>query len=108
MDIQALVAVTQTNKCKVRMKVKGYSAPERWNDCAIIPTPGYIEINGPWPIRQVDWVEINPIVTEYIGRLVPPKQINSLMQIEEGLRQAHIPYTILDGVIHVSFPDTAY
>jgi hypothetical protein len=108
MDIQALVAVTQSNKCMVRMKVKGYAAPEHWNDYAIIPVAGYIEINGPWPIRQVDWVEINPIVTEHIGRLVPPKQINSLMQIEDELRQAHIHYTVLNGIIRVPFPNTAY
>ncbi|WP_369810683.1 DUF6678 family protein [Hymenobacter cheonanensis] len=108
MDIRALVGVIQTNKCKVRMKVRGYSAPEGWNDWAIIPTAGYIEINGPWPIRQVDWVEINPIVTEHIGRLVPPKRIDSSMQIEEGLRQADISYIVLDGIIRISFPDTAY
>jgi hypothetical protein len=106
MDIRALVAVIQTNKCKVRIKVKGYSAPEHWNDGAIIPTPGYIEINGPWPVSQVDWVEINPIVTAHIGRLVPPKQINSLLQIEEALRQAYITYAVLDGIIRIPFSNT--
>jgi len=90
------------------MKVKGYSAPESWNNCAIIPTSGYIEINGPWPIRQVDWVEINPVIMEHVGRLVPAKRINSLTEIEEGLRKASIPYTTLDGIIHIPLPDTAY
>lgn len=110
MDIRDLIGVIQTNKCKVRMKVKGCLAPEGCNNWVIIPTSGYVETGGqgPWPIRQVEWVEIDPIVTEHIGRRVPPKRIDSSMQIEEGLRQVDISYTVLDGIIRISFPDTAY
>ncbi|WP_367949229.1 DUF6678 family protein [Hymenobacter sp. BRD128] len=73
----------------------------------IIPTSGYIETGGqgPWPIRQIQWVEINPIVTEHIGRLGHPKQIDSLVQIEEGLRNATVPYTTMNGIIRILFSD---
>jgi len=89
------------------LKVKGNPKPEGWNSGAVIPVPGYIEINGPWPIHQVDWVEIDPVVMQYIGRLVPPKQVNSLMQIESELRQADLLYAVSDGIIRVLLLGTA-
>jgi hypothetical protein len=107
MNVLTLVNIIQANKCSVRLKVRGAPKPEGWNSRAGIPVPGYIEINGPWPIHQVDWVEINPVVMEYIGRLVPPKQVNSLIQIESELRQADLLYTVSDGIIRVPLLGTA-
>jgi|GEM_PF-1000826 len=108
MNVQALIGVIQTNKCKVRLKLKGISAPECWGNGAIIPALCYIEINGPWPILQVEWMDISPVIMQRIGRLVPPKQIDSLMQIEDGLYQADVPYTTLGGIIRVLFSSIDY
>ena len=47
----------------------------------VLPVRGYIEVIGPWPFREVEWLEINPIVMEHIGRLIKPKQHNYLNDI---------------------------
>jgi hypothetical protein len=108
MNVCTLVNIIQANKCEVRLKVKGSPEPEGWNSGVAIPVSGYIEINGPWPIHQVDWVEINPVVMEYIGRLVPPRKVNSLIKIESELSQANLLYTVSDNIIRVPLSGTAF
>ncbi|GAA4507672.1 hypothetical protein GCM10023172_38640 [Hymenobacter ginsengisoli] len=102
MNISALVDIIQAAKCTARIKIKGRLDASSWS-WIIIPVPSYIELGsvGPWPVRDVEWVEINPVTMEHTGRLIPPKRIDNIAQIEEGLRQANIDYTTLDGIVHI-------
>ena len=67
--------------------------------------PGYIELHGPLPFRKVEWLEINPIIVEYIGRLVKPKQHNYTENINSFLQSQDIAYTVLDEVVRISFSE---
>ena len=106
MDTSTLVNIVQVAKCTVRIKLNSRLDASSWS-WIIIPVPGYIELGsvGPWPIREVEWLEINPIATEYIGRLVAPRILDNLSQLEVALREANLPYTVLDAVIRITFSE---
>lgn len=69
----------------------------------VLPVKGYIELNGPWPFREVEWLEINPLVVEHIGRLVAPKQWNHLEQIVSLLQSEGVSYSIVDDMVRIPF-----
>lgn len=76
MNISELIALVQEIECEARIKLKNHSEPENWS-WVIEPVAGYIESGGgPWSFRDVEWIEINPVVIEHIGRLVAPKKTN--------------------------------
>jgi len=104
MNYELLVRIIQRFGGQVRVKVK-WDAEVSWSTWIIIPTSGYIELSeiGPYPVREIEWLEINPIKFEHIGRLVPPRRIDNTSQLEADLRNADIPYTILDGLVKISF-----
>ena len=102
-DVPTLVGIIQSAKCKVRLKLKKHPKPEAWGNRAIIPVRTYIEVIGPWPMREVEWLEIDPIITEHIGRLVAPRIINSFFEIEARLREAEFSYTVSDSIIRILF-----
>jgi hypothetical protein len=91
--------------CQVRLKHEAYETPEGWAAGIGLPVRGYIELVGPWPFRQVEWVEINPAVTEHIGRLVKPKQHNYLEEINTFLQSKNVAYSINKGIIRISFAE---
>nr|GFC50873.1 hypothetical protein [Tanacetum cinerariifolium] len=53
----------------------------------IVPTPSYVESSayGPVPMREVEWVEIDPIEQRHIGRLVPPLIIDHTLALIQQL-----------------------
>ena len=55
--------------------------------------------------REVEWLEINPIVLEHIGRLVKPKQHNYLENIIAHLKSEGISHSIKEGMIRIPFSE---
>jgi hypothetical protein len=47
--------------------------PEAWATGIGLPVKGYIELHEPLPFRNVEWIEINPVIVEHISRLVKPR-----------------------------------
>ncbi|WP_460500061.1 DUF6678 family protein [Hymenobacter agri] len=99
--IERIAALSNKLHCQARLKLKSTDLPESWNSGIGFPVRTYIEINGPWPFRQVDWVEINPIVMEHIGRLVAPKRWNHSEQLIALLEAAHGSYSLVDRMIRI-------
>jgi hypothetical protein len=75
--------------------------PESWGNGIGFPVRTYIEIIGPWPFMEVDWVEINPVVMEHIGRLVAPKRWNYSEQIIALLEAEQVNYNVVDAMIRI-------
>ncbi|MBJ6143895.1 DUF6678 family protein [Hymenobacter sp. BT559] len=92
-------------KCQVRLKLKVDEAPEIWARGIGLPVDGYIELHGPSPFREVEWLEINPAVIEHIGRLVEPKQHNYLEEIGAFLLSKNIAYLVKEGIVRISFSE---
>ena len=76
-----------------------------WTRGIGLPTTKYIELHGPWPFREVEWLEINPIVVEHIGRLVKPRRYDYLNDIIALLQLEKIPYSVVEGMVRVPFKD---
>ncbi len=49
----------------------------------------------------IEWLEINPIKTTHIGRLVKPKTEDFSDFIENGLKKHSIPFELNDGIFKV-------
>ncbi len=47
----------------------------KWSNWLAFPSDGYgeIQVTGPFLIREVSYIEVNPIEIRKIGRLVPDK-----------------------------------
>ena len=59
---QIVTDVVQRVGGRSRLKLRGEGEPEPWGDWMISPTPAYLEEAGcgPWPWREVEWVEVEP------------------------------------------------
>lgn len=99
---QRLVALLNGHDYALRLKLKDYPEPESWGHYIIAPVPGYLEINGPWPVRHVEWVEVNPVVTTSRGRLIPPQVDDYTGLLTRQLAQAGLSFIITDdGYIRI-------
>ena len=100
--IQKVADLVNQLGCPVRIKPKEYSS-ETWTTGIGLPTNNYVELNGPWAFRDVDWLEINPIVMEHIGRLIKPKRHDHINEIISLLKLEKISCSIIEGMVRVSF-----
>jgi hypothetical protein len=89
--------------CQVRLKHKAYEMPEACAKGIGLPVKGYIELTGPWPFREVEWLEINPTVMEHTGRLIKPRQHNYLENITLFLQSEDIAYSIMKEAVRIPF-----
>jgi len=48
--------------------------------------------------RLIEWLDINPIKEEFVGRIVKPKLTDYSKFIENGLKKHTIPYEIDDEI----------
>lgn len=101
--LEALTDFLRQLHCQVRLKHKAYKMPEGWAGGIGLPVRGYIELIGPWPFKEVEWLEINPIVTEHIGRLVKPRQHNYLKDIIAHLNSRGINHSVNERMIRIPF-----
>lgn len=104
-QLEGLADFSRQLNCQVRIKLKLDDVPELWAGGIGLPVKGYIELNGPSTFREVEWLEINPIVLEHVGRLVKPKQHNYLENIIAHLKSEGISHSIKEGMIRIPFSE---
>jgi len=67
----------RSTRCRSRIKWSQESTPTEWTHLFIVPVDGCIEGGcGPIPLREVDWVDIDPIEIQDVGRLVPQRRVD--------------------------------
>jgi hypothetical protein len=103
--LRVLAIFLQQLHCQVRLKREAYAIPEEWAGGIGLPVRSYIELHGPWPFREIEWLEINPIVLEHIGLLVKLKQHNYLENITSYLKSEGISHSIDEGVVRIPFSE---
>jgi hypothetical protein len=104
-QIQELADFAGKLRCQVMLKLKADQMPEGWASGIGLPVNGYIELHGPCPFREVEWLEINSIVMEHTGRLVKPKQHDYSQEISAFLYSKNVAYSIKEEVIRISFSE---
>ena len=71
-----------------------------WETWLISPVDCCVEISsGPVAIRELKAIEIVPIETIHIGRLIPDKKVDHRAAIIAELRVLNIPFQQEDGTI---------
>lgn len=87
-----------------RAKLRNHDTPSAWSQWFILPVPGYIEASsyGPVPKREIEWIELDPVETWHIGRLVPPKHIDHTPAIYQQLQSEGIAMQMVGGLIRIA------
>lgn len=89
-----IIDVLRFFPCKTRVKWTQNSEPTQWEDSLFIPVQNYLETGklGPVPMREVEWVEVDPIEIHHIGRLVADRQVDHLEDLVHTLSQRGIAF----------------
>ncbi|WP_409070874.1 DUF6678 family protein [Hymenobacter sp. HSC-4F20] len=102
-SIEVIESLINSYSCELRLKTIHEPEPAGWCRWIIQPVPGYIESStaGPCPAYEVEWVDINPIVTIHIGRLVKDKYVNYQAELEAQLTAARVAWQHIDGLLRI-------
>ena len=89
----------------ISCKVKLLEEPplEGWTDYLGLPTPSYFEPFGPYLIRDLEWIMIDPVERKKIGRLIPEKILDHTDEISRIFMEKGLDYRIEDFYFKVSF-----
>jgi len=104
MEAEEVVAkLTAAFPIATRAKLWHHDMPSAWSRWFILPVPGYVEASsyGPVPKGEIEWIEFDPVEIRYIGRLVPPKQIDHAPAILQQLQSQGVATQIVEGLIRI-------
>ena len=92
-ELQALMADEATFSPRWRVKCVRDSEPSGWDTdwCNHLP----------YPFKNIEWVDIDPVHTERVGHIVPDRREDRTGEIERLLEAKSIPYDHVDGCIRV-------
>ncbi|AXG69578.1 hypothetical protein KORDIASMS9_01801 [Kordia sp. SMS9] len=109
--IPEIKEITNKYKCKVSLNFKldnNKIVSSSWNDYFIFHPPNYIEIpsEGIIKVSNVDSLQINAEQEVFLGRLVPPKKINRVIEISKELELITKKFSIKnDSIISIDLND---
>lgn len=74
-----------------------------WSKWLTIPSASYGEVmgHGPFPVRDVRYVEINCIEAKKVGRLIPQREICRSKELEAALVESGISFEKCENVYRV-------
>ncbi|WP_157807744.1 DUF6678 family protein [Hymenobacter chitinivorans] len=87
----------------VRMKLFAADEVSGWSSWFAVPGENYVELSstGPYPLREVEWAELNPFVVEIRGRLIMPLMLNREQQVLEIFETEKIRFERIGVVFRV-------
>ena len=85
------------------MKIKNETDESAWSRNIITPTDSYIEVTeqGSYAVREIEWIEINPVELYKAGRLTQVKEIDHTNEIVALLNDLTIKYSLHDKLIRL-------
>ncbi|MCB2409567.1 DUF6678 family protein [Hymenobacter lucidus] len=90
---------------KIQTRLKLFAADEvsPWASWFTVPVENYVEASttGPYPLREVEWVEVNPFVVKTRGRLIMPHMLSYEQQIVDALEAGAIEFEQIGLVFRV-------
>jgi hypothetical protein len=86
-----------------RLKLVDKDFPSNWSKWIINPSGNYVETETSEPIliSEIDWIEINPIESKRIGKLVADKKIDHSSEICRLLDSLIVEYLMDNGMIRI-------
>ena len=88
-----------------RVKLRHEPILDKWSGYLNIPESGYVEPSayGPYPMRDLEYVLVDPIEQRYIGRLVPDRIIDHTQQVISLFEAEGLQYEKPDLYFKVNF-----
>lgn len=101
--LTTVISLLSKVSCNYRLRIKDHDEPETWSKWIIIPSDNYVEIEeqGPYPIAKVEYVEINPLIKVYTGKLVAEMEYDHTEKIINVLKQEGVAFSQVNGVIRI-------
>lgn len=100
-----VIAAVDASAFKIRYRIKPVHEPDpgEWFRWLIIPVEGYLETGstGPVPVRDVEWVDVDPVEIVEQGRLIPTRYVDRSDAIVRALRETGAAIEIVDGLVRV-------
>ena len=102
---QKVAQIIDQLKILVRVVLNDGSITE-WGKWFVFPSDGYGEVAryGPFQIKDVCYIEVNPVEHRKVGRLLPEKEIDHSEELESALAGAGIVFEIYGGKYRIFNP----
>jgi hypothetical protein len=103
-QVYLIIDLCRELQCKAAIKD---AAAGVWSqfDYLFSPTNKYVETasHGPVRIADLEAIRIEPVVEQYIGRLVKSNFTDHVADISDGLKRAGIPFILQGNYVEVRF-----
>ena len=102
-NIERFIYAVKAQPYKYNLKIKNELPVATWSNWIIKPSENYFEteMQGPYPVHKIEWIEVNPVVKRNEGKVVVGKDIDHTNIIVMLLEDLLIPYMIVEGVIRI-------
>ena len=102
-NVERFIYAVKAQPYTYRLEIKNESLVATWSNWIIKPSDNYFEteMQGPYAVDNIEWIEVNPVEERKEGRLVPVKEIDHTDAITKILEDLSIPYMIVEGIIRV-------
>ena len=95
--------IFRDKQLKYKLKIKNEPLVNFWSNWITLPSQHYYETEnqGPYPIKDIEWVEIDPIEKRQLGKLIDARSTNHSTEITSWLKQ-QLAYSMeIDGLIRI-------
>ena len=105
-----LIALLHKKLWTFKLKIINQPLATEWSKWIISPTESYLETEkqGPDPITQIQWFDINPIETKDMGRLMPVTATDRSKDLIELLDECAVSYHLVNKVFRIFILPGAY
>lgn len=108
MDLKDLVPLLNNKPWTYRLKIMQQPLPTEWSNWLIASVESYIEAEkqGPYPVRQIEWIDINPIEMKTTGRLMRTTETDHSDDVINFLKEGSLPGHQEGGVFRIFVSST--
>jgi hypothetical protein len=104
-----IVEIIGSLNLRCRIKASDDDDVSDWSEKIWSPVPSCFELFscGPVPIRQIEWLDIDPVVTTKKGRLLPEMKEDKRDALVSALTKQKIKFEDLGAFIRIRSPKGA-
>jgi hypothetical protein len=75
----------------------------KWSSWLIQPSNSYVEVElqGPYALHQIEWIDIDPIEKRQVGKLVATAVIDHTEVVLQLLQDSAIHYITIDKLVRI-------
>lgn len=102
-NIERFIHAAKGKPYGYNLKIKNVSSEDPWSIWIIKPSDSYYETEkqGPYPINEIEWIEVNPIEERKDGKLITVKLVDHTEEIVKLLDELTLPYMIVETIIRI-------